>query len=196
MPISAMKPWRRTVKVALRRILGIDPGSRQTGVGVIETDGQHTRHVFSTCLRLGDAPLPERLGVIFRELTHIICQHQPVEMAVEDVFVSNNAASALKLGQARGAAICAGVTCGLPVAEYSPKEVKQATVGKGGADKTQVQHMVKILLGLHGRLQADTADALAVALCHAHASHLQSRIARAIEFSPAPPLGGSQRNPP
>lgn len=163
--------------MALRRILGIDPGSRQTGVGVIETDGQHARHIYSTCLRLGDAPLPERLGTIFTEITRIIRQFQPQEMAIENVFLSNNASSALKLGQARGAAICAGVTSGLPVAEYSPKEVKQATVGKGGADKTQVQHMVKILLNLQGYIQADTADALAVALCHSHASHLQNRIA-------------------
>lgn len=163
--------------MALRRILGIDPGSRQTGIGIIDTDGRHSQAVFSTCLRLGDAPLPERLGHIFTEIKAIISQYQPHEMAVENVFVSNNAASALKLGQARGAAVCAGVVAGLAVAEYSPKEVKQATVGKGGADKAQVQHMVKVLLGLQGRLQADTADALAVALCHAHTSHLRRRIA-------------------
>ncbi len=160
-----------------RLILGIDPGSRQTGVGLIVADGQRNEHVFSTCLRLGDGPFVERLGVIFTELSAIIRQYQPDEMAIEDVFVSNNAASALKLGQARGAAICAGITCGLPVAEYSPREVKQATVGKGSADKEQVQHMVKYLLGLHGKLQADTADALAVALCHAHSSYLQKRLA-------------------
>lgn len=154
--------------MATRRILGIDPGSRQTGVGVIESDGRHSRHLFSTCLRLGDAAFPERLGIIFTEITQIIREHQPDAMAIENVFVSNNAMAALKLGQARGAAICAGVTCGLPVAEYSPREVKQATVGKGAADKAQVQHMVKILLSLQGRLQADAADALAVALCHAH----------------------------
>lgn len=165
--------------MTLRRILGVDPGSRQTGIGVIETDGQHTRHIFSTCLRLGDAAFPERLGKIFTEITAIIREYQPVEMAIENVFVSNNAASALKLGQARGAAICAGVVSGLPIAEYSPKEIKQATVGKGGADKAQVQHMVKFMLGLHGRLQADSADALAVALCHAHTSHLLRRIAGA-----------------
>jgi crossover junction endodeoxyribonuclease RuvC len=165
--------------VTLRRILGVDPGSRQTGIGVVETDGQHTRHIFSTCLRLGDAAFPERLGKIFTEITAIIREYQPVEMAIENVFVSNNAASALKLGQARGAAICAGVVSGLPIAEYSPKEIKQATVGKGGADKAQVQHMVKFMLGLHGRLQADSADALAVALCHAHTSHLLRRIAGA-----------------
>lgn len=159
-----------------RRILGIDPGSRITGIGIIDTDGRRNQHVFSTCLRLGDASFPERLGTIFSELTRIIREYQPIEMAIESVFVSNNPASALKLGQARGAAICAGVVAGLPVAEYSPKEVKQATVGKGGADKAQVQHMVKLLLSLQGRLQVDTADALAVALCHAHASHLQHRL--------------------
>jgi len=162
--------------VTTRRILGIDPGSRITGIGIIDTDGRRNQHVFSTCLRLGDASFPERLGTIFTELTRIIREYQPIEMAIESVFVSNNPASALKLGQARGAAICAGVTSGLPVAEYSPKEVKQATVGKGGADKAQVQHMVKLLLSLQGRLQVDTADALAVALCHAHASHLQQRL--------------------
>ncbi|UOG92576.1 MAG: crossover junction endodeoxyribonuclease RuvC [Candidatus Thiothrix sulfatifontis] len=159
-----------------RRILGIDPGSRITGIGIIDTDGRRNQHVFSTCLRLGDASFPERLGTIFSEITRIIREYQPLEMAIESVFVSNNPASALKLGQARGAAICAGVIAGLPVAEYSPKEVKQATVGKGGADKAQVQHMVKLLLSLQGRLQVDTADALAVALCHAHASHLQQRL--------------------
>ncbi len=159
-----------------RRILGIDPGSRITGIGIIDTDGRRNQHVFSTCLRLGDASFPERLGTIFSELTRIIREYQPLEMAIESVFVSNNPASALKLGQARGAAICAGVIAGLPVAEYSPKEVKQATVGKGGADKAQVQHMVKLLLSLQGRLQVDTADALAVALCHAHSSHLQQRL--------------------
>jgi crossover junction endodeoxyribonuclease RuvC len=145
-------------------------------VGVIESEGQRNHHIFSTCIHLGDAPLPERLGVIFTELSEIIRLYQPDEMAIENIFVATNAMGALKLGQARGAAICAGITAGLSVAEYSPKEVKQATVGKGGADKVQVQHMVKFLLNLHGKLQADTADALAVALCHAHASHFKRRI--------------------
>lgn len=169
--------------MARRRILGIDPGSRITGIGVIEVEGQHSIHVFSTCLRLGDASFPTRLGVIFTEISAIIRQYQPDEMAIENVFVATNAMGALKLGQARGAAICAGVVSGLPVAEYTPKEVKQATVGKGGADKAQVQHMVKYLLNLHGRLQADTADALAVALCHAHASQLQKRIASSLTIN-------------
>ncbi len=132
-------------------------------------------------------PFTERLGTIFRELTRIIHEYQPQTMAIENVFVSNNPASALKLGQARGAAICAGVIAGLPVAEYSPKEIKQATVGKGGAEKAQVQHMVKLLLSLQGRLQADAADALAVALCHAHASHLQHRIAQTTRSPPPQP---------
>lgn len=162
-----------------RRILGIDPGSRITGIGVIETDGQRTQHIYSGCLRLGDRPLPERLGLIFSGICDVIRTYRPDEMSIENVFVSNNAAAALKLGQARGAAICAGVTLQLPVHEYSAKEVKQATVGKGGADKMQVQHMVKILLNLQGQLQIDSSDALAVALCHAHTSHLNNRIAKA-----------------
>ena len=166
-----------------RRIIGIDPGSRITGVGVIETDGQKVKHIFSTCIRLGDRPLPERLGIIFAEITQIIRDWQPNEMSVEDVFVATNAGGALKLGQARGAAICAGVSLNLPVHEYSAKQVKQATVGKGAADKTQVQHMVKVLLNLQGQLQADTADALAVALCHAHTSHLTNRIAQAVRLT-------------
>ncbi len=162
-----------------RRIIGIDPGSRFTGIGVIDTDGQSTCHVYSGCLRLGDKALPERLGLIFSGVTEVIRLWQPDEMCIESVFMSNNAASALKLGQARGVAICAGVVSQLPIHEYSPKEVKQATVGKGAADKIQVQHMVKVLLNLQGRLQADTADALAVALCHAHISHLKARISKA-----------------
>lgn len=163
-----------------RRIIGIDPGSRITGIGVIETDGQRTHHVYSHGLRLGDAALPERLGRIFTEVSAIIREYRPDEMGIENVFVSNNPASALKLGQARGAAICAGVVLQLPVFEYSAKQIKQATVGKGGADKTQVQHMVKVLLNLQGKLQADSADALAVALCHAHTSHLNQRLAGAL----------------
>ncbi|MEJ2059153.1 MAG: crossover junction endodeoxyribonuclease RuvC [Gammaproteobacteria bacterium] len=150
------------------RILGIDPGSRITGYGVIESDGQASRHLASGAIRVEGENLPERLGCIFREVSALIEEHRPDQMAIENVFVSQNAASALKLGQARGAAIVAGVRAGLAVAEYSPREVKLAIVGRGGADKTQVQHMVKVLLNLQGRLQADSADALGIALCHAH----------------------------
>ncbi len=170
--------------MSVRRIIGIDPGSRITGIGVIETDGQRTRYIYSAGLKLGDKALPERLGEIFTEVSAVIRQYRPDEMSIENVFMSNNAASALKLGQARGAAICAGVVLQLPVHEYSPKEIKQATVGKGAADKTQVQHMVKVLLNLQGKLQADAADALAIALCHAHISHLNSRIANATRPQP------------
>lgn len=158
------------------RVLGIDPGSRITGVGIIDSDGRHSKHVYSTCIRLGNAPFPERLGTIYRELELIIQQHQPQQMAIEDVFLAKNPSSALKLGQARGAAICATVMQNISVAEYSAREIKLATVGKGNADKTQVQHMVKILLNLQGKIQSDTADALAIALSHAHTGAIKARL--------------------
>ena len=150
------------------RILGIDPGSQITGYGVIEVDGAHSCYVTSGCLRLPQGPLPARLRTIFVELSEIMATYRPDELAVEAVFMHRNPDSALKLGQARGAAICAGVVRDLPVAEYSPRQVKQAVVGQGGATKFQVQHMVKVLLKLAGDPQADAADALAVALCHSH----------------------------
>ena len=147
------------------------------GIGVIDSDGRHNKHVYSTTLRLdGTASIPERLGVIFEEVKQIIQQYKPDEFAIENVFMSKNAASALKLGQARGAAICAGVTSDIEVFEFSPKEIKQSVVGKGAADKLQVQHMVKVLLNLQGKLQADAADALAVALCQAHVGALNARL--------------------
>jgi len=150
------------------RILGIDPGSRITGYGLIESDGHNSHHLASGCIRLADEPLNVRLGVIFRGVNDIISKYAPDMLAIEKVFVAKNPDSALKLGHARGAAICAGVIADLPVHEYSPREVKLAVVGTGGADKIQVQHMIKLLLGMKGRLQADAADALAIALCHAH----------------------------
>jgi len=162
-----------------RRILGIDPGSRFTGIGIIDSDGQRLQHIYSGCIKLGDRPIPERLGMIFTGLTEIIQLYHPDESAIESIFVATNAGGALKLGQARGAAICAAVMQQLSVHEYSAREVKQALVGKGSADKTQVQHMVKFLLNLHGKLQADSADALAIAICHSHASHLANRIHQA-----------------
>lgn len=160
----------------MTRIIGIDPGSRATGYGVIDVGGGHSRYVASGCVRTGNGPLAERLGTIFEGLRDVIAHDRPVEMAVERVFMHRNADSALKLGQARGAAICAGITAGLPLAEYSPREIKQAVVGKGSASKDQVQHMVKVLLGLSGSLQADAADALAVALCHCHTQSTLTRI--------------------
>ena len=162
------------------RIIGIDPGSRITGVGIVDSDGRHSRHVFSTCIRLGNASFPERLGKIYKELGHIIQKYQPQQMAIEEVFLSKNPSSALKLGQARGAAICATVMLGVPVFEYSAREIKQAVVGKGSADKSQVQQMVKILLNLQGKIQADTADGLAIALCQAHVGLTKARIQEAL----------------
>jgi crossover junction endodeoxyribonuclease RuvC len=163
----------------MRRILGIDPGSRITGYGIIESDGNRSVHITSGCIRLNQDELPQRLGMIFQEITGLIMAHLPTEMAIEDVFVSKNASSALKLGQARGAAICAGVMAQLPVSEYAPRAIKQAVVGSGGADKDQVQHMVKRLLNLSCDLSADQSDALAVALSHAHMDTTLNRLAKA-----------------
>lgn len=160
----------------MARILGIDPGSVITGYGVIETGGQ-TRLCEAGCLRLPDAPFPVRLARIFEGLQAVIEKWSPDEMAVEEVFVSRNPASALKLGQARGAAICAGAAAGLTVAEYSASRIKQAIVGRGGADKRQIQHMVRMLLNLREDLQADAADATAVALCHLHHRQTATRMA-------------------
>ena len=158
------------------RILGIDPGSRVTGYGVIDSDGRYSRHVASGAIQVKKDSLPEKLGLIFREVTAVIQTQSPVQMAIEDVFMSRSAGSALKLGQARGAAICAGVMQSLPVSEYTARYVKQALVGTGAADKDQVQHMVKILLNLQGKLQNDASDALAIALCHAHTSTTRQRL--------------------
>ncbi|MBR0346197.1 MAG: crossover junction endodeoxyribonuclease RuvC, partial [Rudaea sp.] len=148
------------------RILGIDPGSQRTGVGIVDIDtGGRTTHVFHTALNLLDNDsFPLRLKQIFDELCAIVAEHRPDEVAIERVFMARNPDSALKLGHARGAAICAVVNRGLPVAEYSAKEIKQSVVGGGGAEKRQVQHMVSILLNIERKLQADAADALAVAL--------------------------------
>ncbi len=148
------------------RILGIDPGSRFTGFGIIESDGRSARYITSGCVRVTGETWAERLGVIFNAISELVDTHEPQEMAIERVFMHRNADSALKLGQARGAAICAVITRDVPVHEYSPTQIKQSVVGKGRAAKEQVQHMVRILLQLPGDPQADAADALAVALCH------------------------------
>ncbi len=154
----------------MRRILGIDPGSRVTGYGIIESDGNHSHHIVSGCIRIAQKSFPERLGEIYRDINQLVDEFSPQEVAVEQVFMSKNAASALKLGQARGAAICACVVAGVEVFEYAPRAIKQAVVGSGAADKDQVQHMVKRILNLDKKLAEDQADALAVALSHAHAN--------------------------
>ena len=155
--------------MATIRLLGIDPGSRITGYGLIDMDGPRGRYVASGCIHTQiDRSLAERLKTIFEGVAEVIREYQPTEVAAEQVFMHRNPDSALKLGQARGAALCAVVMAGLPVSEYAPRAIKQAVVGGGAADKTQVQRMVTLLLGLPEPPPFDAADALAVALCHGH----------------------------
>jgi len=151
------------------RVLGIDPGSRITGYGIIDKEGNRLVHVDNGAIFTdshGDFPL--RLQRIYRGLSEVIEQYRPDAMAVENIFFATNVQSALKLGQARGAAIVAGVNAGLPVFEYTALQVKQAVVGHGRADKQQVQKMLKALLSLPECAQEDASDALATAVCHAH----------------------------
>ncbi|OGT52104.1 MAG: crossover junction endodeoxyribonuclease RuvC [Gammaproteobacteria bacterium RIFCSPHIGHO2_12_FULL_41_15] len=149
-------------------ILGIDPGSRTTGFGVIEHQGNRMTCITHGCIAVQEADLQQRLFQIFEAISNIIEQYKPQLAAIESVFINKNILSALKLGQARGAALAAMGKYALPTAEYSPREIKQATVGYGAADKKQVQHMIKVLLNLSETPQADAADALAIAICHAH----------------------------
>ena len=148
-----------------------------TGVGIIEINGDRVIPLYFEAIKAGTGEFTERLGIIFTELSSLIREYRPDQAAIETVFVANNAASAIKLGQARGAAVCAAISCDVPVSEYSPRSVKQAIVGRGGADKSQIQHMVGLLLGIKGPIQNDAADALAVALCHHHTSHTLARMA-------------------
>lgn len=164
-------------------ILGIDPGSRKTGFGIINAVSGRHEYITSGVIRLPDADLPERLKVIFESLTEIIELHSPQQVAVEQVFMAKNAGSALKLGQARGAAIVACVTQGLEAHEYSARQIKQAVTGTGAAQKEQVQHMVKILLKLPAAPQEDAADALATAICHAHSQASLVNMAGATRIS-------------
>jgi len=162
----------------MTRILGIDPGSQRTGVGIIDIDAAgRTTHVYHAPLvLLGADGFPQRLKRLLDGLGDVIETWRPQEVAIEKVFMARNPDSALKLGQARGAAMCAVVLRDLPIHEYAAKEIKLAVVGKGGAEKQQVQHMVGIMLNLHGKLQADAADALAVAITHAHVRATANRL--------------------
>lgn len=164
----------------MARILGIDPGSRLTGFGVIDETATGYQYIASGCLRIKGDDFPLRLKQIFAGISDIVEQYQPTEMAIEQVFMHKNADSALKLGQARGAAICAVQLFDIPVFEYAARQVKQAVVGKGSADKLQVQQMVKILLGITGELQIDASDALGISLCHANYQQTQRRINQGI----------------
>ena len=168
-----------TIPATRVRILGVDPGSRRTGFGIIECRGTDYVHVAHGCLNVGGAVMAERLRLIFDGLQALIDEHQPAEVAVERVFVNRNVESALKLGQARGAALCA-VPKGIPVFEYAPRAIKMALVGSGGAEKSQVAHMITTLLRLPGRIGPDASDALAIAVCHAHSRRL-SVLTRAVQ---------------
>lgn len=161
------------------RILGIDPGSQITGFGLVAVNAGRTAYLDSGCIRLRGVTLAERLRLLHEQLREVIVNARPSEVAIERVFVARNADSALKLGQARGVAVCAAALSRLPVHEYAPRQIKQALVGRGGADKRQVQHMVRAVLGLSGTLQADAADALAAAICHAHSAIASRALARA-----------------
>jgi crossover junction endodeoxyribonuclease RuvC len=154
-------------------IIGIDPGSRRTGYGIIRLEGNRHIYVASGHLNVLSYPVNERLRYIYLGIQQVMQSYQPHEAAIEQVFMKDNPNSALKLGQARGAAI---VALTIPLAEYSAREVKKSVVGHGGADKEQVQYMVKRILNLSGDLQADAADALAIALCHAHARNVKKLI--------------------
>ena len=164
----------------MTRILGIDPGSIITGYGIIDIDGNHARHVAHGSIHADGDGLPDKLRHIFEQITLLASEHQPGEMAIEKVFMHKNADSALKLGQARGTAITACALQNIKVFEYTANQVKQATVGRGHAAKQQVQHMIKILLCLDRAPQADAADALAIALCHAHTRTFVARLPKTI----------------
>ena len=159
------------------RILGIDPGSRITGVGLVDVYGDRLVLVHWARIQTNGDHI-SRLRQIFGEITKVVKFHCPDEIAIERVFVHRNVDSALKLGQARAAALVATFDADLPVYEYAARYVKKSVAGQGNASKLQVQHMVKVLLGVSEEIQSDAADALAVALCHAHSRHAQTVIAK------------------
>lgn len=159
------------------RILGIDPGLKITGFGVIEKTGPRLTYVASGCVRIPVGELPDRIKTLFEGLREVLAEYSPAQVVIERVFVNVNPASTLLLGQARGAAICAAVDAGIPVSEYTALQVKQAVVGKGHAKKEQVQEMVKRLLALPGLAGPDASDALACAICHAHGGQGMGQLA-------------------
>lgn len=158
------------------RILGIDPGSRCTGFGVVDFVGDEPRYVASGTVKTVDGAMPSRLKEIFEAVADIVAEHAPDVVAVESVFMHRNAASALKLGHARSAALCATFALDLEIHEYAPREIKQAITGTGAASKEQIQHMVVTLLGLSRAPAPDAADALAAAVCHGHQRRLRRQL--------------------
>jgi crossover junction endodeoxyribonuclease RuvC len=163
------------------RILGVDPGSRVTGYGLIEVAGSRQRCVAHDVIRLPEGPLEQRLLLVLTRLRELIAEHRPDEVAMEEVFVRRNVASALVLGQARGAALCAVAEAGLPLHEYAPASIKLAVAGSGRAEKAQIQRMVRVLLNLPAAPAEDAADALACALCHAQGRTLKLRTQKALQ---------------
>lgn len=151
------------------KIFGIDPGSRVTGYGLIESNGNHSKYIDSGIIKTSEKIFPERLRIIYTEIQNLVVHHQPDVISIENVFMHKNADSALKLGQAKAAAICGTFEINVSVFEYAAREVKQAVVGTGAAEKEQVQQMVRIILGIKNKeLKLDESDALAIAICHAH----------------------------
>jgi len=166
-------------KSATIRVLGIDPGSQCTGFGVVDSVGSRLTYVASGVIRTGQGEFAARLCEIFRSMQSVVAEYRPHEIAIERVFVNRNPDSALKLGQARGAAICGTADANAEVFEYATRQIKQAVVGSGNAEKAQVQLMMKSLLKLDGPLAADAADALAAAVCHALRGRVRISLKRA-----------------
>jgi crossover junction endodeoxyribonuclease RuvC len=158
------------------RILGIDPGSQITGFGVIEYRGAKPMYIASGCIRVAKAPWSERLVRIDEGLSQVLLQYAPAVVAIEKIFVHKNVCSALKLGHARGVAVVVVAKAGLPIVEYTPRQIKKAVVGYGAAEKSQVQQMMRLLLDLNGLPQQDAADALAVAMCHGQSLRDTTRV--------------------
>lgn len=168
---------RETTPAAPRRVLGLDPGSLRTGYGIVDCNGGRELHVVSGCVRTTGVNLALRLRQIHEQVVALVEQYAPDEVAIERVFMHRNADSALKLGQARGAALSAAVMRGASVYEYAPRAIKLAIVGTGAADKAQVSHMVQLMLAIEKPATADVSDALAIALCHAQARRTAGRLA-------------------
>jgi crossover junction endodeoxyribonuclease RuvC len=168
-----------TLKITTVRVLGIDPGSQRTGFGVLDATGTRLTYVASGVIRTSQADFAARLCEIFRCMQTIVSQYQPQEIAIERVFVNRNPDSALKLGQARGAAICGTVESNADIYEYATRQIKQAVVGSGNAEKSQVQMMMRSILKLDSPVSADAADALAAAVCHALRGRVRASLQRA-----------------
>jgi crossover junction endodeoxyribonuclease RuvC len=173
-----MTHLRAGFEAASVRVLGIDPGSLRTGFGVLDAKGPRLTYVASGVIRTQSGEFAERLCEIFRCVQSIVAQYQPQEIAIERVFVNRNPDSALKLGQARGAAICATAGANAEVFEYATRQIKQAVVGTGSAEKGQVQLMMRSILKLEGPMAADAADALAAAVCHALRGRMRVPLSR------------------